>query len=632
MVDSGADADVSDGPTLDAADASTDAPSMTPGFTTSAPSGSLVERGAPVTFTVSLSVAPTADVTIALSSGDLTEATVSPATMTFTNADWQVPKTVTVTSVDDWTSDGSMNVPVLRTAPTSADARYASLPSSTLVTVSNADDDVGGGYRLRTTHAEDGAPFYVAHSYYHAMITTLTDTANSQRPGDFEWRIVPGLADPSDPTLVSFISPGFPGRYLRIDSENLGRYPSGAEGANREYGLGWTPVQDRNHLPWLDPYVDSATFRNDATFRVVPARDGDPAKVSLAWYVDESRFLRHQNYQVYARVPDGSALQNTEVSFTLEPLGFLVDRRADPHITRHSDGYYYMTASVPEYDRIEIRRATTLRGLATAEPSVIWTKHATGVMGAHIWAPELHHINGKWYVHFAAGEAENVWAIRMYVLESSAANPMTGPFTERGQVNSPWSTFSLDATTFELGGTRYLLWAQDDPSINDDGTSIFIAAMSDPWTITGTPVRITRPELAWETMGFAVNEGPAVLVRNGRVFVSYSASATDARYCLGLLTASDSSNLLDAASWTKSPTPVFSSANGLYGPGHNSFTTARDGTVDVLVYHARNYQQIVGDSLYDGNRHTRLQRLDWNVDGTPSFGAPLLSGFDTIGE
>src|SRR4051812_49217483 len=83
----------------------------------------------------------------------------------------------------------------------------------------------------------------------------------------------------------------------------------------------------------------------------------------------------------------------------------LVERRADPHITRHSDGWYYFMGTVPEYDRLELRRARTLAELSKAEPRTIWRKHDIGAMGAHIWAPELHFIDRRWYVYFAAGEA-----------------------------------------------------------------------------------------------------------------------------------------------------------------------------------------------------------------------------------
>ena len=77
-------------------------------------------------------------------------------------------------------------------------------------------------------------------------------------------------------------------------------------------------------------------------------------------------------------------------------------------------------------------------------------------------------------------------------------------------------------------------------------------------------------------------------------------------------------------SWVKSQEPVFKTSweNGQYGPGHNSFTVSEDGAEDILVYHGRNYTEIVGDPLYDPNRHTRVEIIKWNEDGTPNFGVP----------
>src|SRR5689334_17014946 len=98
----------------------------------------------------------------------------------------------------------------------------------------------------------------------------------------------------------------------------------------------------------------------------------------------------------------------------------VVRQRADPFILKHTDGYYYFTGSVPEYDRIEIRRAKSIQGLSQAEPRVIWRKHDHGPMGAHIWAPELHRIGDAWYVYFAAGDAEDIWKIRIYVLSNES--------------------------------------------------------------------------------------------------------------------------------------------------------------------------------------------------------------------
>ncbi|MFC7303777.1 family 43 glycosylhydrolase [Streptomyces monticola] len=302
----------------------------------------------------------------------------------------------------------------------------------------------------------------------------------------------------------------------------------------------------------------------------------------------------------------------------------LVLQRADPHITRHTDGRYYFTATAPEYDRIILRRSRTIQGLSTAAESVIWRKHASGDMGAHIWAPELHRVDGKWYIYFAAAPAEDVWKIRIWVLENANSDPFKGTWVEKGQLTTAWDTFSLDATTFTHGTSRYLAWAQHEPGM-DNNTGLFLSRMANPWTLTGPQIRLTTPELPWEVIGFKVNEGASVIQRNGRVFMTYSASATDHNYCMGLLTARADSDLMNPASWTKSPTPVFTSseANKQYGPGHNCFTVAEDGRTDVLVYHARQYKEITGDPLNDPNRHTRVQRLGWKADGTPDFGVPV---------
>lgn len=297
----------------------------------------------------------------------------------------------------------------------------------------------------------------------------------------------------------------------------------------------------------------------------------------------------------------------------------LVPQRADPYVLKHSDGYYYFTGSVPEYDRLVLRRSRTVAGLAGAEEKVIWTKHETGEMGSHIWAPELHMIDGKWYIYFAAGTAEDKWAIRPYVLECADADPLAGRWVEKGRIKLPAESFSLDATTFEHRGHRYLVWAQ----IFEE-SCLYIARMETPWSIASEPVKISAPEYDWEIQLHRVNEGPAVLIRSGRVFLAYSASGTDDRYCMGLLTADADADLLDPASWKKAAEPVFKSSEAAsqYGPGHNSFTVSEDGTADLLVYHARPYKEIDGYPLYDPNRHARVQRLLWKPDGTPCFGEP----------
>jgi len=299
----------------------------------------------------------------------------------------------------------------------------------------------------------------------------------------------------------------------------------------------------------------------------------------------------------------------------------LAEQRADPHVWKSSNGTYYFVATVPEYDRIEIRSSKTINGIKKAQPVVVWRKHEKGSMGNHIWAPELHRIDGKWYIYFAAGSAEDKWKIRKYALSNPAADPTAGKWKEEGEIASKRNEFTLDATTFTHKGQRYMIWV-DRASNQVVNTGLYLAKMTSPTTLDNNQVVISQPEYEWEIKGHRVNEAPAVLVRNGKIFVTFSASATDANYCIGLLWADENSNLLDANSWHKLPQPVFytNAALNRFGPGHNCFTVAEDGKTDVLVYHARDYKDTNGEPLYDPNRHTRARVFYWTKDGMPFFG------------
>ncbi|AQR73929.1 family 43 glycosylhydrolase [Sphingomonas sp. LM7] len=303
----------------------------------------------------------------------------------------------------------------------------------------------------------------------------------------------------------------------------------------------------------------------------------------------------------------------------------LVLQRADPQILRHG-GWFYFTGSVPEYDRIVLRRAKTIAGLKDAPETVLWQRPASGKLAGYIWAPEIHHFDGAWHVYFAAGDGDDKFHIRTYVLQGKGANPLTADWSLLGQFETPWDTFTLDSTIFEHKGVRYICWAQKEPGI-ETNSNLYLAPLKTPTTLAAPPARLTVPTLDWEVQGYKVAEGPALLARNGKLFLTYSASATDARYCMGLLTADADANIMDPKSWTKSPVPVFatSEANQVFGPGHNSFVVDEKGR-DLLVYHGRDYREIKGNPLFDPNRHARVQPVQYRKDGTPDFGVPVANG------
>lgn len=315
-----------------------------------------------------------------------------------------------------------------------------------------------------------------------------------------------------------------------------------------------------------------------------------------------------------------SGLTFPALSQTFEFDNPIAEQRADPWVHKTADGTYYFIATVPEYDRIVLRKAGSINGLKTAKEKTIWRKHEAGVMGHHIWAPELHRIDGTWYIYFAAGEAENIWNIRMWVLSNTADDPMEGEWKEEGRIETDIESFSLDATTFEHNGKRYLIWAQNVRG-GAHGTALVLSEMADPTTLTGPEVVITEPEFNWERQKYNVNEGAAVIKRNGKIFVTYSASATNHNYCMGLLWIDEEADLLDADNWHKSPGPVFYTNEELdrYGPGHNSFTTAEDDETVIMIYHARDYKEIQGHELDDPNRATRARVVRWTNSGFPDF-------------
>ena len=305
-----------------------------------------------------------------------------------------------------------------------------------------------------------------------------------------------------------------------------------------------------------------------------------------------------------------------------------IPERADPYIVRGNDGFYYFTASYPAfmsakngYDRIILRKSETVSGLKNAEEHTIWKAHESGVMSRHIWAPEMHLINGIWYIFFAAAEKEDVWKIRPFVLKCKGDNPVEDSWEELGQMQAreddslSFTNFSLDMTYFEHNGKHFVIWAQILES-----SSLLMAEINpeNPNKLITLPIVLTKPEYDWEKIRFSVNEGASVLKKDNKVYVFFSASGTGAEYCIGLLCADTDADLMKTESWTKRTTPVLSTKDleNEAGPGHNCFVTDENGRL-LLVYHARpsehfdkNCGSYCEEPLYDPCRHARIKFIE----------------------
>ncbi len=345
----------------------------------------------------------------------------------------------------------------------------------------------------------------------------------------------------------------------------------------------------------------------------------------------------------------------------------LVEQRADPYVVKAADGTYYFTASYPVcgyterdngigYDRVVLRHADTIEGLADAEEVTIWNQADSAKAFRYIWAPEMHYIGGSWYILFTASRSGNTFDIRPSMLKCMGDDPMdpnnwntadesnfhrvTAKAGDTGMNGTAaFTDFSLDMTYFESAGRHYLVWAEKPNNIS----KIYMAEIdpSEPWQLISNTMLVSTPDFAWEwDGGTIINEGPAVLKHDGKIHLCFSAAAVNYTYCVGMVTAEEGADLLNPDSWTKYPTPLLKSEDfevegyePQCGPGHNSFTYDKDGN-PVIVYHARpmncsnamdangnwgtcEYVNRGDDALSDPCRHARAKSLNFAADGTP---------------
>jgi GH43 family beta-xylosidase len=285
---------------------------------------------------------------------------------------------------------------------------------------------------------------------------------------------------------------------------------------------------------------------------------------------------------------------------------------ADPWVILFEGKYYYCYS---DNEAIYVNCSSYLIEAVQMNGQLIWKPEPLKNYSKEIWAPELHNINGKWFVYFAADDGDNK-NHRMYVLESKTADP-SGEYFLRGKIFDSSDKWAIDGTVFNYNEKYYFIWSGWEGDVNVQ-QNLYIAEMENPWTIKSARVKISKPEYDWEKIGQPyVNEGPEIL-RNGElIFIIYSASGswTD-NYCLGQLklTGTDPMN---PNSWSKNEMPVFTGTDEVFSPGHASFTKSIDGKEDWIVYHTAKHKGAGWD------RNVRIQKFNWKENGEPDFGKPL---------
>jgi GH43 family beta-xylosidase len=277
----------------------------------------------------------------------------------------------------------------------------------------------------------------------------------------------------------------------------------------------------------------------------------------------------------------------------------------------HGGCYYYSESR--KQRQIVIRRSRTISGIGQDAGVCVWTAPAAGGNSQNVWAPELHLLDGKWFIYFAADNGRNE-NHRMWVLESEGADPC-GRYRCVGRLET--GGWAIDGTVLTLNdGRRYFIWS-GWPGRRNGQQNLYLAPMRDPATLAGSRVLLTTPDQPWERVAMPICEGPQVLKRNGDLFIVYSASGSwTADYCLGLLH-NKSQDVLNPRAWVKHG-PVFQKTDQVWGVGHCSFVKSLCQTEDWIIYHSKS-------SFKPGwkDRDVHAKQFTWTSDGFPDFGAPI---------
>jgi arylsulfatase A-like enzyme/GH43 family beta-xylosidase len=430
---------------------------------------------------------------------------------------------------------------------------------------------------------------------------------------------------------------------VRLDGEKLEGTLLGHETKSRQAPIFWRRPPDR---PGEGGEDNPDLAVRDGKWKFHVNYDGSaPQLYNLEADIAESNNLADTHPEVVARLMKAAFEWNESLPHdagdpafapegdlvrvgTLPPDQFTnpICEGADPWVVRDPNNPRYLWCFSDGNRGIGIHVGESLT--SPGRRHVVWRAPAQGLLSQQVWAPELHFLDGRWHIYFAASDGNNK-THRAYVLRSESEDPLGeyklhGPFDtgEDGRTPNLWA---IDMTVLEHNGKRYAIWSGwDGPET--DRQYLYIAPMKSPTELAGPRVRLcANDDFPWERTtpgkrGRGLNEGPQVLKAKNRTFVAYSCGASWLpTYKIGLLELTGL-NPLYPRSWKKHPKPVFSSTEETFGVGHSCFVLSPDQSELWHVYHAKR------DREAGWERSVFIQPMQIDKTGFPQFGTPVAAG------
>lgn len=270
--------------------------------------------------------------------------------------------------------------------------------------------------------------------------------------------------------------------------------------------------------------------------------------------------------------------QSTQADVPIEPKATLVPL-GDPFILLYNNTYYAYGTNAE--DGIEVYISDDLNK---------WEKEAKLALHKNdtwasrwFWAPEVYHVNGKFYMYFSADE---------HIAVAVSDSPL-GPFKQENKKPMLATEKAIDNSLFiDDDGKAYLFFDRFN-----DGLNIWVAELTDDLLSikeeTMHPcIHVSQP---WEEIWPRVNEGPFVIKRNGLYYMTYSANSYESPfYGIGCAT---TDNIMGV--WTKyDENPLLQKPGDLVGVGHSATFTDKEGNLRIVFHAHRNKNNIHPRAMY----------------------------------
>ena len=241
----------------------------------------------------------------------------------------------------------------------------------------------------------------------------------------------------------------------------------------------------------------------------------------------------------------------------------------DPFILLHNSTYYAYGTSSP--DGIVVYTSEDLKTWRIPENNLALNK-ADVWADRWFWAPEVYHVNGKFYLYYSADE---------HICVATSDSPL-GPFKQEIQKPMIADEKCIDNSLFiDDNGKPYLFFDRFN-----DGLTIWVAELEDNLTEIKkeTMHKCIHVSQAWEEVWPRVNEGSFVVKHNGTYYMTYSANSYESPfYGIGMATAKS-----PLGPWTKyDKNPIYQNIGELVGIGHSALFTDKEGNLRI-VFHAHN--------------------------------------------